>query len=662
MTGLKVVGLISGGKDSLFSLLHCIANGHDIVALANLYPPENNRENISEDLDSFMYQTVGHTVIPLYQHALDLPLYRQEILGTAVNQDKSYSTNDENHRAVEPDETESLVPLLQKVMAAHPEVNAVSTGAILSDYQRTRVEAIAIRLGLIPLSYLWQWPYLPPYTQTSLLEDMQSVKQDARIIKVASGGLDASFLWNNVADARTKKRLIRSMDRFGGNQGGAVLGEGGEYETLAIDGPPPLWKARIEIGAEDRVAVEGEGGTASLKILNASVVGKDAPAPGGTRSDTNDVAPRIPSLFDDSFQDGLNCVEAFEPQISAVEGAESSHTKLPQPVPLASWQIASFMQVARVANMTMEGSSAVEQMTSIARHLDAVLSEIEWELNDTVFTTIILRRMSDFATVNRLYGTWFSGPSPPARVTIASGEILPVGVEVMLSLDLAKRNSGQPRQGLHVQSRSYWAPANIGPYSQAISVPCETASQSTCTSSVVHVAGQIALVPASMELLSTQGSTERDGFRVQTVLALQHLWRIGKATNVVQWLGAVAFITANTYTQAVSRAQIASLAWLKAHAVHLESLGEEDDKSPADLDVWDLRSRGALQHTSPSKSALSNRLGAGIGITPPCFVVQVEELPRGASIEWSSTGITGEAVDQIDQGLPTFSECVIRAP
>ncbi|KAK5008975.1 hypothetical protein LTR28_003246 [Elasticomyces elasticus] len=89
-----------------------------------------------------------------------------------------------------------------------------------------------------------------------------------------------------------------------------------------------------------------------------------------------------------------------------------------------------------------------------------------------------------------------------------------------------------------------------------------------------------------MELLSTQGGTESDGFRVQTVLALQHLWRIGEATNVVQWLGAVAFITANTYTQAVSRAQIASLAWLKAHAVHLESPGENDDESPADLDPW----------------------------------------------------------------------------
>lgn len=34
----KVIGLVSGGKDSCFNLMHCIANGHEIVALATLTP------------------------------------------------------------------------------------------------------------------------------------------------------------------------------------------------------------------------------------------------------------------------------------------------------------------------------------------------------------------------------------------------------------------------------------------------------------------------------------------------------------------------------------------------------------------------------------------------------------------------------------------------
>jgi len=37
---MRVVALISGGKDSCFNMMQCIAAGHDIVAVANLYPVE----------------------------------------------------------------------------------------------------------------------------------------------------------------------------------------------------------------------------------------------------------------------------------------------------------------------------------------------------------------------------------------------------------------------------------------------------------------------------------------------------------------------------------------------------------------------------------------------------------------------------------------------
>jgi diphthine-ammonia ligase len=290
MANLKIVALISGGKDSFFSLLHCIANDHDVVALANLYPASPSEGSLIEDTDSFMYQTIGHAVIPLYEEALGLPLYRQEIKGSAVNQSKNYgpTAND----AEKADETESLVPLLRKVMAAHPEVNAVSTGAILSDYQRTRVESVALRLGLTPLSYLWQYPHLPPGTQISLLEDMAAVSQDARIIKVASGGMDDSFLWQNVADPRTKNRLVKAAQRFGTDGDGAALGEGGEYETLAIAGPAPLWKARILVHEGDRAILPGEAGSASVKIAKAEIVPLE-------RTETQQV--RTPELLDDHF-------------------------------------------------------------------------------------------------------------------------------------------------------------------------------------------------------------------------------------------------------------------------------------------------------------------------------------------------------------------------
>ena len=38
---MRTVALISGGKDSCFNMLQCVAAGHEIVALANLKPKDS---------------------------------------------------------------------------------------------------------------------------------------------------------------------------------------------------------------------------------------------------------------------------------------------------------------------------------------------------------------------------------------------------------------------------------------------------------------------------------------------------------------------------------------------------------------------------------------------------------------------------------------------
>jgi len=40
---MRVVALISGGKDSCYNMMQCIAAGHDIVALANLKPQSKGK-------------------------------------------------------------------------------------------------------------------------------------------------------------------------------------------------------------------------------------------------------------------------------------------------------------------------------------------------------------------------------------------------------------------------------------------------------------------------------------------------------------------------------------------------------------------------------------------------------------------------------------------
>lgn len=40
---MKVVGLISGGKDSIYNLYKCVQHGHEIICLANLTPKDSTK-------------------------------------------------------------------------------------------------------------------------------------------------------------------------------------------------------------------------------------------------------------------------------------------------------------------------------------------------------------------------------------------------------------------------------------------------------------------------------------------------------------------------------------------------------------------------------------------------------------------------------------------
>ena len=88
----------SGGKDSCYNMMLCTQHGHEIVALANLLPAE---EEIDE-LDSYMYQTVGHQLVAAYAECMGLPLLRRRLIGTAKRQvrqtpkcfDEAWQTSD----------------------------------------------------------------------------------------------------------------------------------------------------------------------------------------------------------------------------------------------------------------------------------------------------------------------------------------------------------------------------------------------------------------------------------------------------------------------------------------------------------------------------------------------------------------------------------------
>ena len=39
---MKVIGLVSGGKDSCYNMMECVKYGHQIIVLANLMPPKGS--------------------------------------------------------------------------------------------------------------------------------------------------------------------------------------------------------------------------------------------------------------------------------------------------------------------------------------------------------------------------------------------------------------------------------------------------------------------------------------------------------------------------------------------------------------------------------------------------------------------------------------------
>jgi len=95
------------------------------------------------------------------------------------------------------------------------------------------------------------------------------------------------------------------------------------------------------------------------------------------------------------------------------------------------------------------------------------LSEHSLSLSHIANMNIFISSMDDFASINAVYATYF-GVSPPARACVAVD--LPHPLRVMLDCVAYAEQKVGDRKALHVQGLSYWAPANIGPYSQAIVV------------------------------------------------------------------------------------------------------------------------------------------------------------------------------------------------
>lgn len=492
---MKFVALVSGGKDSFFNVLHCMQNGHQLAALANLYPADTNQSEI----DSFMFQTVGHDVIDFYSQCVDVPLFRQPITGTSSNVALEYLQTDD-------DEIEDLYLLLKKVKNADPEITGVSCGAILSHYQRTRVENVCERLGLTLLTYLWQ------RDQAELMQEMAAVV-DARIVKVAAVGLTKKHLGLHIG------QMLPILTKLNQMYDVHVCGEGGEFETLVLDAP--FFVKRLKIVDREEVCLSGD-----VAYLKLTVEVEEKGEKGQTETNFAEEAREtslentcevpVPSLLLEEFQaimDSVGDSEVENENVPQVSGAFSLRTR-----------VSSGRTRFYISNLASTQSSVEAQTRDVLTQMGLLLTANGASFQDVQHMTVVVLDMANFAKVNGVYAHFFKHPLPPSRVCVESA--LPAGCLVQVSCIVLRPGL---RQGIHIRSRSYWGPQNIGPYSQSIVEHRETFK----TASLL---GQIPLVPGSMELA-------RSSHLLETVLSLQHLFRVKSLVGVRLLASCVCYVT-----------------------------------------------------------------------------------------------------------------------
>ncbi|KAH9190361.1 hypothetical protein AeNC1_007666 [Aphanomyces euteiches] len=435
---MKVVALVSGGKDSVYSMMKCVEYGHEIVCLATLQPPKSNSE-----VDSFMFQSIGTHVVEHIAECMELPWVAHTLQGKSISTDMGYS-------AMEGDEVEDLCCLLQEVQKRFPEVQAVSTGAIFSNYQRTRVEHICARLNLISLAYLWRRP------QDELMQEMIEADINAILVKVASMGLvPRRHLGRTIADLYPFFLDLNEKYQF------HICGEGGEYETLTLD--CPLFKKRIVIDS------------AQIHLHSDDMI-----APVGLYCiDTLHLEPK------DSVEDvAKTSFRAFTP-VFPCRPLAKKHT-----ISVSTKRSHVFRDQIVLSGVVSKNVSLTlaEQVHNVCQQLQDTLVGHDLSLPSVAFVHVYVKDMATFGAVNEIFAKYFPCHNPPSRSCIEVN----MAEDVMMDC-WAIRNSTK-RKTLHVASISDWAPTCIGPYCQA----------NVLNSSLILSAGQIPLVPATMQMAAQE--------------------------------------------------------------------------------------------------------------------------------------------------------------
>jgi asparagine synthase (glutamine-hydrolysing) len=195
----------------------------------------------SRNPDSYMFHTPNIDLAELQALGMNVPIVVQDTPGEKE------------------EELSDLKKALEKAKKQYG-IEGVVTGALYSQYQRERIEKVCDSLGLKIFSPLWHMD------QEKEMRQILDEGFEVVLSSVAAEGLDASWLGKRLT-AKEVDKLVALNKKLGIN----AAGEGGEFESLVLDGP--MFNRRIVI-ADSEIIAESRN-TARFVVKKAKLVNKN---------------------------------------------------------------------------------------------------------------------------------------------------------------------------------------------------------------------------------------------------------------------------------------------------------------------------------------------------------------------------------------------------
>ena len=214
---MRVLALLSGGKDSVCAVDVARGHGWDVAAALALRPAED---------DAWMFHTPNLAAVAGVAECLGLPLVEAPV------------------RTGQAEEVEDLQAAVKD---AHDRfaLDGIVSGALASEYQRTRIDRVGHRLGLKTFAPLWH------KEPRGYLHGLLEGAWDIRFSRTAADGVPPAWAGQRLDPEKVDAMLAHRARPH-------VAGEGGEYETLVLD--CPAYSRRLAV---DRAHVDASASRAT---------------------------------------------------------------------------------------------------------------------------------------------------------------------------------------------------------------------------------------------------------------------------------------------------------------------------------------------------------------------------------------------------------------